>query len=227
MKMARVEQVFVGCPFRRNLRRNYDRLKAEIESQSPLRVVLADTTSISSTDNLLEHITELIRESAGCIFDVTGGNPNVSLEVGIAHALPVGFLLTFGTRKAPTLSRKAALARGSADRLRPIIADLQGRNRIEYKTYRSLRDQVLKRYLAQLPYMKRWHEFEKNHRSYVPFALRLFDELRTSGRTVPRRVEAFLSGSGISVTALTRALSHYRLITQRRGREGGLFYPTK
>ena len=226
--MARVEQIFIGCPFRRNIRRHYDRLKAEMESQSPLRVVLADTTSISSTDDLLEHITELIRESAGCIFDVTGGNPNVSLEVGIAHALPVGFLLTFGTRKAPApLSRKAALARGAADRLRPIIADLQGRNRIEYKTYRSLRDQVLKRYLAHLPYMKRWHEFEKSHRSYVPFALRLFDELRASGRSVPRRVEAIVSGSGISVTALTRALSHHRLITHRRGRDGGLFYPSK
>jgi hypothetical protein len=226
--MTRPEQVFVGCPFTRSLRKNYDRLKAELEAETPLRVVLADTTSISSTDGLLEHITELIRESAGCVFDVTGGNPNVSLEVGIAHAVPVDFLLALGTRKPPTRAeKKRAAGRASLDRLRPIIADLQGRNRIEYKTYKGLKDQLLKRYLGHLPYMKRWHEFEKNHRSYAPFALKLFQDMRASGRSAPRRLDAIVAGSGISPTALTRALTHYRLITVRRGREGGYFYPSR
>lgn len=86
--MAKPQQIFVGCPFGNAIRKNYDRLKRDVEKSTPLHIVLADTTAVSSTDYLLEHITTLIRESAGCIFDVTGGNPNVSLEVGIAHALP-------------------------------------------------------------------------------------------------------------------------------------------
>jgi hypothetical protein len=92
-------QVFVGCPFRTPIRKNYDQLKVDIEKDTPLHLVLADTTAISSTDYLLEHITRLISDSACCIFDATGGNPNVSLEVGIAHAWPTDFILTFNARK--------------------------------------------------------------------------------------------------------------------------------
>ena len=269
--MARPEQVFIGCPFQSRLRRNYDRLKAELEAETPLRVVLADTASITSGDDLLEHITDLIRDSAACLFDATGANPNVSLEVGIAHALPTDFLLTISTRQPHPLRGPFGMrrrdakrdprktGRSASDRLRPIphtprgrethtrrsaipygipagmrsamrsaiIADLQGRNRIEYKTYRSLKEQVLRRYLAELPYLKRWRDFEKNHRSYVPLALPLLHEIRASGRTNRPRLDAILSSTGIAATALLRALSHHRLITVRGGRDGGYFYPSK
>jgi hypothetical protein len=273
--MARPEQLFVGCPFQSRVRKNYDRLKAELEAETPLRVVLADTASVTSSDDLLEHITALIRDSAACLFDATGANPNVSLEVGIAHALPTEFLLTVSTRQphAPDKARKAG--RSAADRLRPIpsgipkdtgtgvrnaipsgmrsamrsaipsgmlsamrsaipsgmrsaiIADLQGRNRIEYKTYRSLKEQLQRRYLSSLPYLKRWHEFEKNHRSYAPLALAVLHEIRASGRSTRPRLDAILSASGLSATVLLRALTHHRLITVRGGRDGGYFYPSK
>jgi NADPH:quinone reductase-like Zn-dependent oxidoreductase len=136
--MAKSYQVFVGCPFLTAIRKNYDKLKSELEEETPLHIVLADTTAISSTDYLLEHITNLIRESAACVFDVTGGNPNVSVEVGIAHALPADFLLALYTRK-PRSQRDAEETLQREGELRPIISDLQGRNRIEYKTYRTLK----------------------------------------------------------------------------------------
>jgi len=226
--MARPEQLFVGCPFQSRLRRNYDRLKAELEAETPLRVVLADTASITSSDDLLEHITALIRDSAACLFDATGANPNVSLEVGIAHALPTNFLLTISTRQLhpPRTASDRLRATRSATR-NAIIADLQGRNRIEYKTYRSLKEQVQRRYLSALPYLRRWHEFEKNHRSYAPLALAVLHEIRASGRTSRPRLDALLSASGISATALLRALTRQRLITTRGGRDGGYFYPSK
>lgn len=226
--MSRLEQVFIGCPFTSGVRKTYDRLKLQLEAETPLRVVLADTTSITSTDYLLEHITDLIRESAGCIFDASGGNPNVSLEVGIAHALPVDFLITLNTRKPrAAAARSRARGRSSPDRARAIIADLQGRNRLEYKSYRTLKEQVVRRYLSALPYMKRWSEFQKSHKSYVPYALRVFQEIRNSGRTVRPRVDAIVGASGITTTALVGALSKHRLISVRRGRDGGYVYPGK
>jgi hypothetical protein len=253
--MARPEQLFVGCPFQSRVRKNYDRLKAELEAETPLRVVLADTATITSSDDLLEHITALIRDSAACLFDATGANPNVSLEVGIAHALPTDFLLTVSTRQPHALDKARKAGRSAADRLRPIpfgipkdtgtgvrgamrsaipsgmrsaiIADLQGRNRIEYKTYRSLKEQLHRRYLSNLPYLKRWHEFEKNHRSYAPLALPVLHEIRASGRSTRPRLDAILSASGLSATVLLRALTHHRLITVRGGRDGGYFYPSK
>lgn len=78
--MAKIHQVFMGCPFTRAIRRNYDRLKRELESETPLHLILADTAAISSTDYLLEHITSLIRESAGCIFDATVQIPTCLLK---------------------------------------------------------------------------------------------------------------------------------------------------
>lgn len=84
----KTHRIFVGCPFRKNIRSNYERLKEEVEADTPLSLVLADTGDVTSKDYLLQHITKLIAESADCIFDATGGNPNVSLEVRIAHALP-------------------------------------------------------------------------------------------------------------------------------------------
>ena len=226
--MLKVEQLFVGCPFTSNLRKNYDKLKSDLEAETPLRIVLADTTSITSSDTLLEHITSLIRDSSACIFDATGGNPNVSLELGIAHALPVDFLITLSIRKQRSAKKPAKKRTSpSGDLVKAIIADLQGRNRIEYKTYPALKDQVKKRYLARLPYMKHWFEFEKDHKSYIPFALRMFNEIRSSGRTTAPRLDAILSGSGISTTALRKALTKHRLVTVRPGRDGGYFYPSK
>jgi len=119
-----------------------------------LHIVLADTTAVTSTDYLLEHITGLIRESGASVFDVTGGNPNVSLEVGVAHALPADFLLALYTRR-PRSQRDAEQALQRKGEVKPIISDLQGRNRIEYKTYNALKKQLLTRYLDRLPYMKK------------------------------------------------------------------------
>jgi hypothetical protein len=224
--MAKIQQVFIGCPFLTAIRENYDQLKDDLEKETPLHVVLADTTAISSTDYLLEHITNLIRESAACIFDATGGNANVSLEVGIAHALPADFLLAMYTRK-PRTQQKAEKALESEGERRPIISDLQGRNRIEYKTYPSLKSQVKSRYLTRLPYMQRWAQFQKRYSSHVAPALQLFQEMRASGRTVRPRVTAVLDGSGIRTDDLLDSLSEAKLVVVKRGRVGGIYYPSK
>ena len=224
--MQKIHQVFVGCPFLKAIRKNYDRLKSDLEKESPLHIVLADTASITSTDYLLEHITTLIRESAGCIFDATGGNPNVSLEVGIAHALPADFLLALYTRK-PRTQRDAQEALEREGEVRPIISDLQGRNRIEYKTYKVLKQQAMSRYLSQLPYMRRWIEFRKRKRNLVRSALEVFSEIRTSGRTVRPRVIAMLDGTGIQADDMLKTLSRAKLLTVKRGRNGGIYYPSK
>ena len=224
--MIKVYQVFVGCPFLPAIRKHYDKLKSELETETPLHIVLADTTAISSTNYLLEHITGLIRESAGCVFDVTGGNANVSLEVGIAHALPSDFLLALYTRKPRAQSdAQKTLERGGETKA--LISDLQGRNRIEYKTYATLRDQLERRYLSQLPYMKRWAGFRRRKSSLVKPALEIFRQIRTSGRTVRPQVIAMLDGTGINANDLLKAFPDAKLIAVKRGRAGGIFYPDK
>ena len=221
--MAKLYQVFVGCPFAKEIRAVYDHLKKDVEATTPLSLVLADTVGLSSSDYLLEHITELIRDSAGCIFDATGANPNVSLEVGIAHTVPVDFILTLKTRKV--FAKKEP--EGAAREVRSIISDLQGKSRIEYKAYKKLKHQLDTRYLGELPYMKRWKSFVSGHKDMASYALQLFADLRTSGRTTGARVQAYLEGSGFSTSDVTAALVSSKLVSVKRGRDGGIFYATK
>ena len=133
--MAKLHQVFVGCPFTAAVRKPFDRLKKELEDATPLSIVLADTVGISSSDYLLEHITELIRDSAGCIFDATGANPNVSLEVGIAHTVPVDFILTFKTRK-PRTAKGTSGSRAGIPRCDQSSATSRARTGSSYKAPR-------------------------------------------------------------------------------------------
>lgn len=222
--MAKPHQVFIGCPFAREIRSSYDHLKRDVEAETPISLVLADTVGISSSDYLLEHITELIRDSAGCIFDASGANPNVSLEVGIAHTVPVDFILTMKTRK-PRKPKPEAEA--SNREVRSIISDLQGKNRIEYKTYDGLRAQIESRYLARLPYMKRWKSFKTENKEMAPYAIALFADLRSSGRSTTARVTASVEGSGFTATDVLDALASHKLVSVKRGRTGGIFYPSK
>jgi hypothetical protein len=195
-----------------------------------MQLVLADTASITSRDTLLGHITDLIRESGGCIFDATGGNPNVSLEVGVAHALGADFMLTLNTRTPARSSRPARRADGGkrkADHAKPIIADLQGRNRIEYRSYAGLKKQLIDRFLHRLPYWKRWEDFHHQHPAWAPAALIVFTEIRRHGRATRPRLETALREGGVALPALLSALRKGGLVAQRRGRLAGYVYPLK
>lgn len=225
--MTKPFQVFIGCPFAREIRSTYDRLKREIEAETPLSLVLADTVGISSSNYLLESITALIRDSAACIFDATGGNANVSLEVGIAHTVPVDYLLTMKTRMPSPKARQRQAGTPEVREVRSIISDLQGKNRIEYRQYGALRKQLDTRYLANLPYMRRWHLFAKQNKDMVPYAVTLFNDLRSSGRSQTSRLIAHLDGSGFTASQVLQALTSQKLVVVKRGRTGGIFYPPK
>lgn len=225
--MLKPYQVFIGCPFAKEIRSSYDRLKREVEAETPLSLVLADTVGISSSNYLLDSITTLIRESASCIFDATGGNANVSLEVGIAHTVPVDFVLTMRTRKPSVKAQEREAGQAGAREVRSIISDLQGKNRIEYKEYGGLRKQLNERYFAHLPLMKRWHAFAKQNKGMLPIALALFEDLRSSGRSQTSRLVSHVEGSGFAATQVLSALTAQKLVVVKRGRTGGIFYPPK
>jgi hypothetical protein len=221
--MSRPYQIFIGCPFTTTIRRTYDRLKKEIEAETPLQIVIADTAAVSSTNYLLGHITDLIRESITCIFDITGNNPNVSLEVGIAHAIPTDYLITLNTRKPKKIPGK----KKEDTRIKSIISDLQGKNRIEYKTYDRLKEQIMSRHLNHLDFMKRWTNYKRGNYSHVPHAIQVFADIRTSTRSVSPRISAILSGSGIKPTEFIRFLKKAKLLSAREGKGGGYYYPAK
>jgi len=95
------------------------------------------------------------------------------------------------------------------------------------KSYGYLKKELLRRYLTNLPFMRRWTEFQREHGAMVKYALEVFEDLRRSNRTLRTKVAARLYGSGIAVDDLLAALSEKGLVAVRRGRTGGVYYPSR
>ena len=99
---------------------------------------------------------------------------------------------------------------------------------MEYKNYEALKKQLVERYLGNLMYWKRWKEYSKEYNSaLVQAALKMFSDIRTSGRILLPRLQAMLAGTGIRLADLVKALTDHKLITARRGRDGGYYYPLR
>ncbi len=137
-------QVFIGCPWR-IVRKKYLDVTEELKKKFPIHFVIIGSEPGHSAEDLLKYIKEKLESSSGAIFDVTGGNPNVSLEFGYAEGRNIESALYMSTRG------KATGAPSSST----IISDLAGKRRKEYKNEKSL--------------MRLMTDFSKNHPYTIKF----------------------------------------------------------
>jgi|ERR1700677_3548437 len=139
-------QIFVGLPWK-TVRPKYEKIIARLEKKFPLHFAIVGRDDGRDAANLFEIIKERISSSSYAIFDATGGNANVSLEYGYAEGIGVPRAIFLGARKA-----KQKLTAGS-----PIISDLAGMRRFQYKTDKVLGIE-LQKFCRDQDYTKR---FEK------------------------------------------------------------------
>lgn len=99
--MTKQKYCFVAMPFRPELNFFYLYLKRYLEENYGLNVERGDASVL--TKPLMEKIREQILKADLIIGDVTGGNPNVFYELGLAHAngKPILFLSQEMPDKAP------------------------------------------------------------------------------------------------------------------------------
>lgn len=135
-------QVFVGLPWK-NVRPKYDRIIPKLEKKYPLHFTIVGRNDNQNAEGLFEIIKQRIESSSYAIFDATGGNANVSLEYGYAEGR--------GVQRAIFLSAHKAATKHSGTS--PIISDLTGRRRVQYKTENTLS--------AELHKLCREHDFTK------------------------------------------------------------------
>jgi hypothetical protein len=77
--------VFIGFPFATPISLDdYRSVLTEIENEYPIR--LWHFLNELTTDELMRKLWRAILRSDLCIFDISGGNPNVSFEIGLAVA---------------------------------------------------------------------------------------------------------------------------------------------
>jgi hypothetical protein len=124
-------QVFVGLPWK-IVRPKYERIIPTLEKKYPLHFTIVGREDSQNAEALFEVIKQRIETSSHAVFDATGGNANVSLEYGYAEGIEVPRTIFLSTRKA---------AQKAED---PIISDLTGIRRVQYKTEAKLEAQLRK-----------------------------------------------------------------------------------
>ena len=97
--------VFVGCPYRP--KKAFEKLR-EVLDRLPIEFVYAD--SAIRTQQVMERIRRGITRTDYSLFDITGWNANVTLEVGMAEGLNKDYYILFrpgkGSRSEPPADLK-------------------------------------------------------------------------------------------------------------------------
>lgn len=125
-------QVFVAYSYRHYDKRDYRRAFENIGKAFDVNFVFADE-KISSL-HILQKIANYIRESQFGVYDITAWNPNVTLELGLA--------LGMGERVFIALNPDETT-------LADVPSDLKGVDRLQYKSFSSLEDE-LERLISQI-----------------------------------------------------------------------------
>ena len=142
-------QVFVGAPWR-SVRPRHENIIERLRTKSPLSFVMVGRNDRQDAEDLLKVIKDRLLSSSSALFDATGGNPNVSLEYGYAEAFDVPRALYLSTHEAARSNARDA----------PIIADLAGKRRNQYKQENAL-SRLLNEFSSEHPYTVRFERFLK------------------------------------------------------------------
>ncbi|MGE0025602.1 MAG: hypothetical protein AB7O78_02610 [Thermoleophilia bacterium] len=125
-------RIFVAYPYsipREDYRRVFEDLE---DTWKQVSFVYADAEITNQA--ILDKIVGMVRESRFSLFDITGWNPNVTLELGVAIGAARDYYLLF----RPTDEQPDA------------PADLRGHDRVQYRSYKELSDGVAKILAQQL-----------------------------------------------------------------------------
>jgi hypothetical protein len=124
-------QVFVAYPYTLFDKTDYRRPFRELAKAFSVQFVFADERI--TTLHVLQKIADYIRSSRFGIYDISGWNANVTLELGLAYGM---------NEKAYIISNPTKHAAGE------VPADLRGLDRLQYQSFAELQ-QAIEKILSQ------------------------------------------------------------------------------
>jgi len=120
------KQVFVAYSYRTYPKADYRRVFSELEKTYDVQFVFADEKITNM--HIMTKIISYIRSSDFSLFDISGWNPNVTLELGWAMAsVPAGWYICFDPTKTA---------------MEEVPSDLRGIDRIQYGSYVELQTKL-------------------------------------------------------------------------------------
>jgi len=168
-------QVFVGLPWK-TVRPKYERVIDNLSKKYPLHFTIVGRDDGQDAKALFEVIKERISASSHAVFDATGGNANVSLEYGYAEGIEVPRSIFLSDHKA-----------SGKDASSPIISDLTGMRRVQYKNEKKL--------ASELDKLSKEHDYTKRFEKALRVALTgMTKGQKKSGRALALKLVRSLNG---------------------------------
>ncbi len=159
-------QIFIGCPWLEEIMGKYLSVREKLRRTHPISFVIVGKNKNRSADDLYSKIKSNIRASTRAVFDVSYGNPNVSLEYGFADGQNLKCDLHSYTGNPEKLTAHGEPA---------IITDLKGKIRNVYKEESGL-EKLLRDICEEHNYTTRFDNFirkKKYNASNRELALRI------------------------------------------------------
>lgn len=151
-------QIFVAYSYRLYPKTDYRKVFTELAAAFKVEFVFADEKITNL--HILQKIANYIRESRFGLYDISGWNPNVTLELGLAFGLAEKAYIAIDPSKTP---------------VEEVPADLRGIDRIQYGSYTELRAGV-ERLLAQEFPVQPAHDMENQLQILRDQALKVVGE---------------------------------------------------
>lgn len=129
-------QIFVAYSYRDYPAGDYRRVFEDISKEYSVSFVFADEKITNM--HIMQKIISYIRASDFSLFDISGWNPNVTLELGIAMATGDDWYIAFNPAKTDVSE---------------VPSDLRGIDRVQYSSYSELGERL--RLLVEQRYAKR------------------------------------------------------------------------
>lgn len=201
--MARLN-VFVACPYLLFPLDDYKKAFDNVSKSYPVNFKFADEQI--TNQHVLTKITNYIRDHEVSLFDITGWNPNVSLELGIAVGL--------GKRYFILLNQKI-------DANKDVPSDIKGIDRIQYSSNSELEAKLILLIKQELP-----QRLNRSDSAFETVKASLLEALRASpGLNLPRLAEAVGEDKTL-VQSTVRVLVQSGEL-QTKGQRKGTTYYTK
>jgi hypothetical protein len=193
-------EVFVAYPWTLySNRAAYKRAYTSLQKALSVKFIFAEERI--SSGHVLEKIAEMIEQTAFGIYDVSGWNPNVTLEYGMARGLGALTFIAFNPDKTD---------------IGDVPTDVRGYDRLQYADFDELSDAVATLVRQQLGKEPASDPLEDDRK-------RLLKHIgKTPGKTARELAEGFgerldyvqllirRSGSDLETTGATRGVRYYR-----------------
>ena len=117
--------IFVAYAYNIYDRRDYRGVFSQLEKAYGVKFIFADEKITNM--HILQKIISYIKASDFSLFDISGWNPNVTLELGVALAMSENWYICFNPEKTD---------------LADVPSDIKGIDRIQYKSFADLAEKL-------------------------------------------------------------------------------------